>query len=111
MNKLSICNAKCLFSAGLVLLLAGCSNAPMGLVPATIPYVYTQHTAKDGVCEKVTNKIISIDYYASDMGTQLTVPNYSTTIEPAPCDATSKAYVPEGTLRMVPVSKPPVNIQ
>lgn len=93
----------------MVVALGGCSvQPPHETAPAFTPVVYTQHTAEEGVCEKVTQVVTSIDQYGSEDSGFISIPNIRTTIQPAPCDVASKPYEKPGTLRMVPVPEAPV---
>lgn len=94
----------------MVVALGGCSvqpHEPAPAAPVFLPVVYTQHTAEEGVCEKVTQVVTSFDQYGSEDAGFITIPNIRTTIHPAPCDVTSKPYAKPGTLRMVPVDGAP----
>lgn len=95
----------------MVVAMGGCSVQPHETAPAFTPVVFTQHTAEEGVCEKVTQVVTSIDQFGSEDGGFIALPNIRTTIQPAPCDVTSRPYEKPGTMRMVPVDQAPVEVQ
>lgn len=92
----------------MVVALGGCSVQPHPQVPVFIPVVYTQHTVEEGVCQKVTKVVTSVDQYGFEDTGFISIPNMRTTIQPAPCDLTSKPYEKAETLRMVPILGAPV---
>lgn len=95
----------------MVVALGGCSVQPPETAPTFTPVVYTQHTAEEGVCEKVTQVVTSFDQFGTEDSGFISVPNIRTTTVPAPCDLASKPYEKPGTMRMVPVAKAPVEVE